>query len=82
MKPFTIITNVTAKNKSSARAGYSSLNPIRETVIDFAFKSPQSRDMDDTLVLNLALEEGPSTRRELTKKGGRWTDRCVGDTWL
>ena len=33
--------------------------------------------MSDTLVLNLALEEGPSTRREHTKKGGRWTDRCV-----
>ncbi|KAH9979860.1 P-loop containing nucleoside triphosphate hydrolase protein [Lactifluus volemus] len=31
--------------------------------------------MDDTLVLNLALEEGPSTRRGFTKKGGRWTDR-------
>ncbi|KAH9990037.1 P-loop containing nucleoside triphosphate hydrolase protein [Russula vinacea] len=31
--------------------------------------------MSDTLVLNLALEEGPSTRREHTKKGGRWTDR-------
>ncbi|KAH9997416.1 P-loop containing nucleoside triphosphate hydrolase protein [Russula compacta] len=33
--------------------------------------------MSDTLVLNLALGEGPSTRREpAKKKGGRWTDRC------
>lgn len=31
--------------------------------------------MDDALVLNLALEEGPSTRRLSTKTGGRWTDR-------
>ena len=35
------------------------------------------KSMNDTLVLNLALEEGPSTRREPTKKGGRWTERCV-----
>ena len=34
--------------------------------------------MDDDLVLNLALEEGPSTRRLSAKKSGRWTDRCVG----
>ncbi|KAI0291216.1 P-loop containing nucleoside triphosphate hydrolase protein [Multifurca ochricompacta] len=32
--------------------------------------------MDDNLVLNLALEEGPSViRRGSIKKGGRWTDR-------
>ena len=30
-------------------------------------------------MLNLALEEGPSTRRESSKKGGRWTERCVGE---
>jgi len=34
--------------------------------------------MDDALVLNLALEEGPSTRRLSARKSGRWTDRCVG----
>ena len=34
--------------------------------------------MDDGLILNLALEEGPSTRRLSAKKSGRWTDRCVG----
>jgi hypothetical protein len=39
----------------------------------------QSNSMSDTLVLNLALEEGPSTRKEPTKKGGRWTERCVGE---
>jgi hypothetical protein len=33
--------------------------------------------MSDALVLNLALEEGTSTRGGSAKKGGRWTDRCV-----
>ncbi|KAI0259667.1 P-loop containing nucleoside triphosphate hydrolase protein [Gloeopeniophorella convolvens] len=31
--------------------------------------------MDDGLVLNLAFEEGSSTRSGSAKKGGRWTDR-------
>ncbi|KAI0259670.1 hypothetical protein BC834DRAFT_605939 [Gloeopeniophorella convolvens] len=31
--------------------------------------------MDDRLVLNLALEEGSSTRSGSAKKGGRRTDR-------
>ncbi|KAF8262814.1 P-loop containing nucleoside triphosphate hydrolase protein [Lactarius quietus] len=31
--------------------------------------------MDDVFVLNLALEEGPSTRRLSTRKNVRWTDR-------
>lgn len=31
--------------------------------------------MDDALVLNLALEEGPSSRRLSARKCGRWTDR-------
>ncbi len=36
--------------------------------------------MDDTLVLNLVLEEGPSGRRLSARKGGRWTDRSVRRT--
>lgn len=44
----------------------------------FCGQTLQSNSMSDTLVLNLALEEGPSTRRESIKKGGRWTERCVG----
>ncbi|KAH9980735.1 P-loop containing nucleoside triphosphate hydrolase protein [Russula compacta] len=34
--------------------------------------------MSDNLVLNLPLGEGQSTGREPSKKGGRWTDKCVG----
>jgi len=33
--------------------------------------------MNDDFFLNVALEEGPSTRREPATKVGRWTDRCV-----
>jgi hypothetical protein len=33
--------------------------------------------MSDALVLNLELEEGPSTRKGAAEKGGRWTDRWV-----
>jgi hypothetical protein len=46
-----------------------------------AVRLMRTHRMDDALVLNLALEEGPSTRRFSARKSGRWTDRCVGCDW-